>query len=88
MPPLCTDGFLAGEIHEQGPSFTFDGRVIGEEGGVYRLVDREYRWESDHPNREYGRPSQNDRRRGYRPRGCRTHVQDAVYVGGRPGWDR
>jgi hypothetical protein len=57
--PLCIDGPLAGETHEQGPSFSFDGRVIGEASGIYRLVDGVYRWESDLASREYGRPSKN-----------------------------
>jgi hypothetical protein len=54
--PLCIDGPLAGECHDQGPSFEFDGRALGEEGGNYRLVDGEYRWESIQSNPLNERP--------------------------------
>jgi len=49
--PNCIDGPLAGERHDQGPSFEFDGRAIGEESGFYTLKDGEYRWNAS-PARE------------------------------------
>jgi len=47
--PICVDGPLRNEEHEQGESFTFHGGTIGEENGVYRLIDGEYHWEADNP---------------------------------------
>lgn len=56
--PLCVNGPLAGETHERGPSFEFDGRLIGEESGTYRLVDGMYCWEADPPSKAAEHPCQ------------------------------
>ena len=56
--PLCIDGPLAGETHDRGPSFEFDGQELGLESGVYGLVDGMYCWESEQPCRSNEHPCQ------------------------------
>jgi hypothetical protein len=45
--PICLDGPLAGEVHDEGESFVYDGQLLGEESGRYELTHAGYRWESD-----------------------------------------
>jgi len=40
------DGPLRGESHNQGPSFYFEGELVGLENGTYRLAEGLYRWEA------------------------------------------